>query len=63
MSAPTHQHTARWLMALANALGPRERKFVGSMCRIKHPSPKQREYLERLAQRVQRCAGRALTDA
>lgn len=63
MSAPTHQHTARWLMALAAALGPRERKFVGSMCRIEHPSQRQREYLEQLAQRVQRCAGRALTDA
>jgi len=62
MSA-AHQDTARWLMAVAGVLGPRERKFVGAMCRINTPSPQQAEWLAKLARRVEQCAAKELTNA
>ena len=63
MTAPTHQQTARWLMAVSAVLGPRERKFVGAMCRINKPSAQQAEWLAKLARRVERCAEKELTSA
>lgn len=51
-----HQQTARWLMALARTLGPKERKFVGEMCRVAKPSANQQECLGRIAQRVEQKA-------
>ena len=62
-AAPTHQQTARWLMAISGTLGHRERKFIGAMCRISKPSPYQAAWLAKLARRVERCAKQEITDA
>lgn len=58
-----HKETARWLMALAGFLGPKERKFVGAMCRVDQPSPAQREWLARIAKRAVSQAGKVLNHA
>lgn len=55
---PDHQQTARWLMALARALGPKERKFVGEMCRTAKPSALQQEWLGRIVHRVEQSAAK-----
>lgn len=57
MNAPTdHYQTARWLLALARTLGPKERRFVGAMCRVEKPSASQQEWLSRIAARAEQKA-------
>lgn len=51
MSRP-HKETARYLMALAGVLGPKERKFIGVMCRLNKPSPAQLQWLARVEARA-----------
>ncbi|WP_283418684.1 hypothetical protein [Sphingopyxis sp. Geo48] len=57
MTAP-HQQTARWLMALAATLGPKERKFLGEMCRIERPSAAQMAWIDRITSRAIDKAGK-----
>lgn len=57
MTAP-HQQTARWLMALASTIGPKERKFLGTMCRVERPSLAQIEWMDRIASRAIDKAGK-----
>ena len=61
-ASPNHQQTARWLMAISGTLGPRERKFIGAMCRINNPSPHQAAWLTKLARRVEQCARKELVE-
>jgi hypothetical protein len=63
MSALAHQQTAFWLMALSGFLGPRERKFIGAMARMKKPSAAQLEWLGRVEARAISRAGKELRHA
>ncbi len=59
----SHKQTARYLMALAGVLGPKERKFVGAMCRMERPSNAQLEWLARVEARAIGLASRELRHA
>lgn len=58
-----HRQTAKWLLVLANTLGPRERNFLNAMLMTGKPSPTQQEWLDRIARRVEQKAAKGMRHA
>lgn len=58
-----HRHTAKWLLVLANTLGPRERTFLNAMLMTGKPSSAQQEWLDRIARRVEQKAAKGMRHA
>lgn len=58
-----HRQTAKWLLVLANTLGPRERNFLNAMLMTGKPSPAQTEWLNRIVARVEEKARKGMRHA
>lgn len=58
-----HRQTAKWLLVLANTLGPRERRFLNDIATVRNPSALQQQWLERIASRVEANAAKGMRHA
>lgn len=58
-----HRQTAKWLLVLANTLGPRERRFLNDIATVGKPSAMQQQWLERIASRVEANAAKGIRHA